>query len=101
LAAKTDFAVYRNDADRPIGLFLGNAWLGIQWRNPVETNAQWSDQVIVLTREAIEAALNATSSTNPVGVIPVSFRDVNSQPDQHQYDMSGLYTLYLKVVRLP
>jgi hypothetical protein len=57
--------------------------------------------VIVLTREAIDAALNATSSKNPVGVIPVSFRDINSQPDQHQYDMSGLYTLYLKVIRLP
>jgi hypothetical protein len=103
LTGKTGFATYKNDADRPIGLYQGDPYVPAtrSLLDPVYARPLWSDQVIVVTREATETALNSTSSTSPVGVIPISFRDINSQPEQHQYDMSGLYTLYLKVIRLP
>lgn len=76
----------RSNMDRPIGLL----------RNPYDNlSVEWTDLLVVLTREAIEKALSSPYQTGGAnGVIAIHLRD--------GYEAwNGNYDLYLRVDRVP
>jgi hypothetical protein len=64
----------------------------------LEKNPQWTDLILVLTREKIEAALGSAYQIGAPGTIAVPLEDANPYGSA-AYE--GDYTMYLRVDRVP
>ena len=86
----------RQGFDRLLGLDL-------YYKDPnfeSESKYYWSDRIVVITREKIEAALNNPNSQQSApGLVPISLIDgLTSDP---VYKLGASYMLYLRVERIP
>ncbi len=76
--------------DRPIGLAPVRTRYG-------GTKLMWQDRLVVLTKEKIDAALDAPYTTGALGILSIQLKDV----DASDIPYSGDYTLYVRVERIP
>lgn len=88
LARELDLGIPGPGVDRPLGM------------RPVGASIGWvRQQVVVITREKIEASLASPYRVGgrPVGVIPVSLVDYTAE----KAGLRGAYTVYLRFERIP
>jgi hypothetical protein len=101
---KTALKIFSGDSDRPIGLIPSGF---------ADSDAVLPNQMVVLTREIIEAALASPPASTPStvppswprvpkpGVMMIPLRDGDHKNAFSVVERPAIYEMYLKVERLP